>query len=421
MAFAARAARRRPWLTAGAIVVLLLAGTAGGVHLIALHRWHAAQAEIKDGLLTEARADLDFCLRVWPRSSRTHLLAARAARLGGDLPGAEDHLNRCLQLDKGPTPDTQLEFLLMRVQIGEVDRVADQLMAYVENDHPDSPLILETLARSYMYNLRYRPALVALNRWLSLAPDTPKALFWHGWMMERLTADHDKPMSDYLRALQLDPDMYEVRLRVAELYLEWHNPPMALPHLEYLMRQCPDRPAVKAAMGRCRFMEGRPNEAEPLLKAAVEELPNDPPLVITLAKLYNQMGQPVEAENWLKKLTDGYDLEARTTLIESLRLQGREKERAAAQERYEKDRVLLRHADELLRSEVDHPTSGPAIPYEAGMIFLQIGQERLGLNRLHEALERDPGHQPSHKALADYYDSHGEPEKAAAHRRRLAN
>jgi tetratricopeptide (TPR) repeat protein len=419
LAFTRQAARRWPRLAALLAVVLLTAGVATGLHLTALNRCQAAQREIKDGRAAEARADLDFCLRVWPRSARTHLMAARAARLNGDLKAAEAHLNRCLQLENGATEDTQLEFLLMRVQTGEADQVGEQLMHYVDNKHPDSELILETLARAYMHNLRYRPALAALDRWLDLAPDTPKALFWHGWMMERLTADHDKPMHDYLRALELDPDMFDVRLRVAELYLEWHNPPAALPHLEYLWRKHADNPRVKAALGRCRFMEGKSDEARPLLEAAVKELPTDAPLVITLAKLHNQMGQPVEAERCLRQLNDGYDLEGRTTLIESLRLQGREQERAEEQERYEKDRALVRHGDELLRSEVDHPTTGPKVPYEIGTIFLQIGQDRLGLNWLHQALDRDPGHQPSHKALAEYYDKHGEKEKADAHRRRL--
>ena len=60
----------------------------------------------------EAQDRLKFCLRVWPRSPDVHLLAARAARLTGNMPDAEAHLNRCIELQDGATEGVQLEFLL---------------------------------------------------------------------------------------------------------------------------------------------------------------------------------------------------------------------------------------------------------------------------------------------------------------------
>ena len=105
----------------------------------------------------EARDRLGVCLRIWPRSAAVHLAAARAARLTGDVEQAETHLNRCLKL--GPaTHSVQLEFLLLRVQAGEVDEVAPTLIDSVENDHPETPLILETLSRAYMQVMRYEEA-----------------------------------------------------------------------------------------------------------------------------------------------------------------------------------------------------------------------------------------------------------------------
>jgi len=201
---AGKVARRRP-RSAVAVLALLLLAAGAGFYVYALRRGDSARVALKAGRVEEARRDLALRLRVWPRTAEVHLLAARAARLSGDFEGAEAHLQECLRLQNGATAETQLEFLLMRVQRGEVDQVAPQLLLYVENKHPDTTLILETLARAYMHNFRYGPALATLDRWIKEDPDSAKAYFWRGWVVERLN-DRTGAMQDYQRALELDPD-----------------------------------------------------------------------------------------------------------------------------------------------------------------------------------------------------------------------
>jgi predicted Zn-dependent protease len=82
-----------------ALVALVVAAGAGiGVWQYALYQWRAAELAVKEDRPAEAQDRLKFCLRVWPRSPDVHLLAARAARLAGDLSDAETHLNRCIEL-----------------------------------------------------------------------------------------------------------------------------------------------------------------------------------------------------------------------------------------------------------------------------------------------------------------------------------
>src|SRR5207248_6012552 len=114
--------------------------------------------------------------------------------------------------DGAASDDVKLEFLLMRVQGGEVDEVAPQLRECVDHGHPEAPLILETLSRAYMHNLRYGDALGALNRWVKEAPESAEPLHWRGWVKERVN-DSKGAMRDYQEALECDPALVPVRLR----------------------------------------------------------------------------------------------------------------------------------------------------------------------------------------------------------------
>ena len=69
-------------------------------------------------------------------------------------------------------------------------------------------------------------------------------------MLERLN-NHKGAMDDYHRALELDPDLLPVRLRVAEMLLEDKQAPEALPHLERLMPAGPGRPAGAGSAWAC--------------------------------------------------------------------------------------------------------------------------------------------------------------------------
>jgi tetratricopeptide (TPR) repeat protein len=413
--------RSRPWTTALVLFGLALAGTGTGLYGYALYQWHAAQAALREDRPTDARARIQWCLTFWPRSADVHLLAARAARLTGDYPAAETHLKTCTRLNRGATEASQLEYLLMRAQTGEEDEVAAALFNYVDHEYHESPLILQTLARAYMHRLRYGPAYACINRWAKLQPDSAKPYHWKGWVLERLNNPR-AAMQDYERALELDPELVPVRLRVAEMLLEDSHPVKAAPHLERLHRQFPGQADVMARLGQCRFLQGQSTEARKLMEAAVGELPDDSALLVHLAKLELQEDRPARAEEWLRKAlkADPSDPEAQFTLATCLQHQGRRREADEALARYKKTKALLDRANGLLRDEARQPSNDPGPAAEIGAALLAIGQKRQGMYWLDQALARDPGHTATHKVLAEHFESNGQPERAASHRRWLA-
>lgn len=403
------------------ILIIVVAAAAGaGVYGYAQREWRDAQAAMKDGRYKDAQRNFRHCLYFWPSDLKVHLMAARAYRLSGDFENAEKHLNQCLKIQRGASDEVQLEFLLMRIQHGEVDEVAPILMALVDDKHPESGLILETCAGAYMYNHRYRPALKCLDRWIQEVPDAARAYQWRGWVYEQLNARGDA-MKEYVRALELDPELVQVRLRYAEMLLNEKQPLEALPHLLRLRQQFPDRADVMARLGQCRFLQGETEEARTLLTTAVEQMPDDAQLLLHLGKLELQENHPIEAEKWLRRAikADPGDTECLYTLAPCLAAQGRKKDADETLEKYKKTKTMLEQVNKMLRDEVDAPSRDAQTAFRIGSDLMQLGQTRLGLYWLNQALKRDPYHQPTHKLLVKYYEEQKDEQKAALHRSRL--
>jgi tetratricopeptide (TPR) repeat protein len=383
-------------------------------------QWRRAVAAVADERATEAQPLLAFCLRVWPSSQDVHRQIARNARRMGDLKLAEAHLNRCLELQGGATDDVQREFLLLRVQTGEVDELAPILFELVEQNHPDFREILNTIARTYILRLRYKPAYACLSKWIEIEQDNAKPYYWRGWVLERLN-NQKGATADYHQALAIDPGMVPARLRIAEMLLEDKQAPDALPHLEYLTRQVPHDPQVQARMGICLFLQGRSEEARRLMESAVQYLPNDPALLVTLANLELQDGRPAEAEKHLQTVlkADRSDTEALFVLVSALQLLGRTEESVAVLAEYNQKRAIVETINEFLKDKADSAT-GTAEDYATiGRLFLQINRDKLGVYWLEKALERNADCQSAHQTLADHYTKKGDPKAAAIHRQHL--
>lgn len=384
-----------------ALLALIVALSAGYVY--ARWQWEIACQAVQRDQPEEARAALDVCLTVWPRSTQVHRLAARAARLRKDFAGCETHLNRCLKIEGGATEDVQLEFLLLRVQTGEADVVAPALMNFVEHHHPEAPVILKTLARAYMHQLRYGPAYDFLSRWMKVEPDAAEPYHWRGWILERLDHPHEA-MRDYRAALEREPTLFAVRLRLAEILLEDQNLAEALPHLKRLNATHSDHSGVKARLGQCRYLQGEAAEARRLLEEALPERPDDAPLRLYLARLDLQEGRAAAAEAHLRHLlaVDPSDTEGWYSLANALQRQGRSQEAAAARAERVRCKALLDRANRLLKKEAQQPTRDADTAFAIGAALLQIGRARLAHYWLDQALLRDPNHLPTRRLLAEH-------------------
>jgi tetratricopeptide (TPR) repeat protein len=412
---------RRRWFWMVLAGALLLVGV-----LLALEGWaaweeRAARLALAGEHFDLAQRHIDRALWVRQGWESTSLLAARIARFRGAYSEAERYLNRCDQ-GKDMSEPVQLEWLLLRCQRGDVDELAPGLLVLVDHNHPESSAILEAVAGVYMQQTRYLEALRCLDRWVERDPQSVRALDWRGWVSNQL--DHrGQAISDYERALELQPGRSVVRLRLAQVLVASSRHAEAVPHLERLYEEQPNNAEVLVALARCRIVQSQMDEARTLLDRVLAGDPENFDALFQRGKLELECSNFAEAERWLRKALahSPRDAEAHYTLYRSLQGQAnREREAQEELAHWEADRRSGDRLTRLLRTELDARPRDPDLAAEAGQLLLQMGEDQRGLYWLNRALALDPRHAASHRALIAYYERTNQPAQADEHRQKLA-
>jgi tetratricopeptide (TPR) repeat protein len=384
--------------------------------------WHERSAlqafdvEDYDG----AHRHIELALRVHSDRVSTNFLAARIERSRRAYAEAEKHLVHCKELG-GMTPQLQMEWLLLRCEKGYVNELAPELLAAVNQNHPESAAILEAMALVYMRQTRYPEALAALNQWIERVPDSARALDWRGWVCNQMDR-RGQAIDDYTRALELQPGRSVVRLRLAQLLIESSRHAEALPLLEQLRIAQPSDPDVLAGLAACRIVQLRRDEARKLLEEVLAAHPDNFTAILLFGNLEREDGRYIDAERRLRRALELKPLDptARYSLHLTLLAQpDRQKEAEEERVRWEQDREATARVTRLLRGELVERPNDPNLAAEAGEILLRQGEYQRALFWFNRALQIDPQHTRSHKALAAYYEKTNDPERTEMHRRKL--
>lgn len=413
--------RYRARLGVGFLVLALLAvvglvGYAVYGHLWAEYHYREAERALERRDFEQALSHLALCLEVRPRSGQAHFLAARAARRAGSYDEAVRHLAECKKL--GWVPEAiALERALLEAQQGDPAPVEVYLLSCVHKDHPDAVLILEALTAGYLKTYRLTRALDCLDLWLARQADDVQALAWRGEAREQL----DRPqaaLEDYRRAVELDPGRDATRLRLARLLLRAGQPREALGHFEQLSPRQPGNAEVQLGLALCYLELGQAEEARRLLDPLVAAEPRNAQALAARGRVAQASKEFAEAEDWLRRAVAAapYEREVVYAFTQCLQDRGKKDEAKKWFDRLARIDADLKRMTAVIRA-IHRAPHDPALRCEAGELMMRNGQEKEGLRWLDSALQQDPAHRPTHRALADYFERHGEPARAAAHRR----
>jgi tetratricopeptide (TPR) repeat protein len=373
----------------------------------------------------EAWAHLTKANDLQPRSPEIQLRLARVARLLGHFKQADQHLNRCKDLRGEHTEEEQLERLMLRAQTGEVEKVLSKLWPYVEKKRPEASLVLEALSYGFLGQELYVPAQRCLNEWEKIDPDNIQALLYGGWFLDRNGGGSPESREKYLHALELDPSRTDIRLRLAQAYLNQQNDRKAIEHFKQVLKQQPDNEMAQLGLAQATLSMGKSEEARELLRTFLLKHPDNALALREIGKVELNEGHYAEAEKWLRRAlkynpNDGL---AMYSLLTCLRRRGDKPEVKAEiakiDARMKMINVAGRRLDELIRNKMLAHPKDPELYYEAGTIYEQLGEEKEAAAWYARALRYDPKHQRALKAAVKYLKKIGDNEQADELRRRI--
>ena len=383
------------------LIALLLCGAAAlaAAHLRAWYHYRAGQGDLDHYHFTEARNHLAISLHAWPDSWRVRLLAARAARLDGDVEQAQQYLQHCQQAQPD-NPAVLLEWALLRASVGELAEVEQYLSDQLRREASQTSLIQDALLMGYIRTYRIGQALAGVEDWLKRQPEDTQALFLQGCTWQQI---HRPQMAlrSYRRAWELDPQRDDVRWRLAQCLMELNLADEAVSHLEYLHQRDPGKEDITVELAGARFKQGRVSEARRLLDAVLAEHPNNEVALRERGRIALAAEDAAEAEKWLRQASrlspnDGQVLQL---LSNALHHQGNQDEAQALQERLKQMARDFQRLEEMCQRELGERPNDAVLHSEFGALLLRLGYPEAGRRWLLLALQVDPNCAPARAAL----------------------
>lgn len=409
-------------LRLAALAVLLTAG-AGAVAAWWYPSWRfardnrAAEQAYAAYDFAAARQSLAKCEERRPNDPEVQLLFCRASRRAGDLVSAEEHYSRYRSLVREASPDALLERSLLDAQSGRVQEVRDDLIYQIDAKHPRTEEILEALAIGCIAIYDFERAMICLDELLKVAPNNPIGRLHKANSLATL-GRVDEAMT-ILRDLIRDfPQSVEARLALAPLLLTTNDAPDAVQVFAEARAIAPDEPRAIAGLARSLLRVNKLDDFRQLIPD-LERLRENSEALLYLGRFANLERRWADAEGYLSRAIQlaPRDVEIHRELgicLFQLGKSGESEAHAKLAREIEADLVNL---EKQLGKMLDSPRD-PEPRLEAGRICLRNGQNAEGLRWLFGALDLTPTHKPTHQALADYYVSVGNAERAAYHRAR---
>ena len=407
--------RKAQLLCLSGLVVLtaaLLAGPSLWVEAQIFYGRRALEARRAEQALRHLRS----AQRWDPRNAEVQFLLARAQRRLGRFDLVRKHIQRAWTLGY-PVESLQREQWLALAQSGQLSEAEPHLAALLRDPRGDGPAICEAFVDGYFATYRFDQAFLLLDAWQKDYPYDPQPYVFRGLFLEHV-GQWAKAVEPYRKALKLDPQRSDVRLRLARTLMQLQEYDEAAEHFARCLKEDPDDPDVLAGWGRCLVRQGKSAEARRAFQRALEIDPEHFDARLALGQLALADGRNQTA---LKRLTEAcrerpHDTEARYALAKVLQAEG-QTEAAKSHFQFVADaRAALARAQSLMERIRTKPDDFEA-RYQIGITLLKYDDPAHGVAWLKSVLELRPDHRPTHEALADHFAENGLHKLAERHRR----
>jgi tetratricopeptide (TPR) repeat protein len=306
---------------------------------------------------------------------------------------------------------------LLQAARGEVERAEAPLLARVRAGGPDAALAREALLTGLLSRFRWADAYAQLQDWLAREPDSTTALLIRG-KLEEQRQGVEVAIECYQRILQLDPGHDEARLRLATQLLATRRGREALPHVEVLRERLPGHAEVAVQWVQALALAGEADRSRAALDECLRDHPDYAPALLERGSAKLLEGKEAEAEADFARaaqLEPGNVL-ARDRYAFALARNGKPGEAAVARAEADRLKADLEQITTLIGGRLQSSPNDPQVHYEIGAVALRSGVVNEAVRWFNSALQVDPDHLPTHRALANLYRELDNPALAARHR-----
>lgn len=362
----------------------------------------------------EAAWWLNLSSRMTSGDGETEFLLARLARHRGEAGDEErlyEHLERARDLGFDEER-IRREYILSDAQSGRLGK-ADQFLGELARDQQgDGAEIYEAYVMGYIRNYRLNEAVSLITSWAEDYPSDPQPFYLRGYLWQDLYRWKDAE-KDFQKAVDLDPDYYEAHLGLGQVLLANKQQEDAIEHFVFAEQKPKYFISSKIGLANCYRVMGKDEEARQQLEIVLFQEPENVDAALELARLEMGNASYDSAYKRLKEMmeVDPRNLDLRFAYAEAARSVGLARDDAAMVEEAQKELawvtkarveidgaarkardVLLKPKDIDLRTDVAKAYMEYSRPEEGVMWYLSI-------------LQIDPGHKPTHEALAKYYET----------------
>jgi tetratricopeptide (TPR) repeat protein len=352
-----------------------------------------------------ARRLLNDCLAYDPTSGRVLFQAARVARREGDHTTARQLLDFAKQQD-WPADAIQWEQQLSTAQTGHFPSVEPRLRVAVEAapDDPVADLIREVLVPGYIAQYQILEAYTLLHDWCQRSPEALQPRLWMYDVTNRMLLPQ-RALEVARQAVAIAPNSAEARLKCGEILIENHQPAESRVHFDWLIERNPYHPQARFGLGKCLRELGEEAQAASVLDSLLRDFPERASYLAERGIIEVHAGRPQTARDYLQRAiaadpSDPILLYNYALCLEQLGATDEAKIWRERHSRAEADLAELKTVTEKIAKD----QKNPELRYRAGELMLRNGLEREGVRWIRSAMNLDPKHAASQKALADYFD-----------------
>jgi tetratricopeptide (TPR) repeat protein len=405
-----------------ALGIVALAGIGAGVWMIVgesriNERIRDAVAALDADDADRARALLVEAAASRPESGEIQYLAARAARMAGDIAAARKHLSSAKRLG-WVSEAIDLETGLIQAQTDSLAVEYDyHLRKCLRENHPDAKYIAQVLVYRDFANFQLADAVRETEIWTERAPNSVKAWTLRGEVCNRARL-RPQAIEAFQKAHAIEPRNAAILLSLTRLMLISKVPPDNVAALlEPAHADAPDNVDIALQLAMCRIDQARLDDASEIVDRLLEMHKDSSPALQLRGRIELARDNPERALAPLRRAVElePYQPDLLFSLLQALNRTGPPAEAATIEARWKKCKADLDKLSETTREIMGDPANAD-LRSRAGEICIRNGLEKEGVLWLESALRIAPDHAATHTLLAERADKAGDPATAARHR-----